>query len=189
MYGLVNGAIRDMILRHHGPSAWARIRERAGVELDEFVPMSPYPDAITYGLVGAASEVLGASPREILEAFGEYWILYSAAEGYGGLLDRTGRDFVGFLRGLGAMHVRVMATMPELEPPRIEVLSFDADRCLVSYDSEREGLEAFVRGLLRGLGRRFGLEVRVDDAPAETSRARFAVHRIAGPESAWTSSR
>lgn len=189
MYGLVNGAIRDMITRHHGAAAWTRIRHRAGVELDEFVPMSPYPDAITYGLVGAASEELGVSAREVLEAFGEHWILYSAAEGYGGLLDRTGRDFVGFLRGLGAMHVRVMATMPELEPPRIEVISFDADRCLVSYDSDRESLEPFVRGLLRGLGHRFGLEVRVDDAPSETSRARFVVHRLAGPEHAWTSSR
>jgi hypothetical protein len=189
MYGLVNGAIRDMVLHHHGADTWTRIRERAGMELDDFVPMSPYPDAITYGLVAAASEVLGVPSQEILEAFGEHWILHTAAEGYGGLLDRTGRDFVGFLRNLGGMHVRVMAMMPELEPPTIHVLSCEADHCLVSYDSQRESLEPFVRGLLRGLVRRFGLEVRVDDAPAETSRARFVVHRLAGPESAWTSSR
>ena len=187
MYGLVNGAIRDMVLRHHGPEAWSRIRAQAGLAVDTFVPMSAYPDSVTYALVGAASEVLQTPAAAILEAFGEYWILYSASEGYGALLERTGPDFVSFLRNLDAMHVHVMATLPELEPPRIRVISADESACLVSYDSEREGLAPFVRGLLRGLGRRFGLEVRVDDAPAEGDRARFLVHRLGGAENAWRS--
>ena len=67
--------------------------------------------------------------------------------------------------------------------------SVDKDAASATDTFGRFTAEPFVRGLLRGLGRRFGLEVRVDDAPADTSRARFVVHRLAGPESAWTSSR
>ena len=45
---------------------------------------------MTYKLVGAASEVLGAPVPALLEAFGEHWILYTAREGYGELFSMFG---------------------------------------------------------------------------------------------------
>ncbi len=49
--------------------------------------MKPYPDDLTYKLVGAACEVLNASAEDVLKAFGEYWILFTAEKGYGEMLN------------------------------------------------------------------------------------------------------
>jgi hypothetical protein len=59
--------------------------------------MKSYPDEITFSLVGAASEVLQLSPEAILEAFGEYWILYTADEGYKDILNIYGKTLLEFL--------------------------------------------------------------------------------------------
>ena len=86
MYGLVNKAVHDMVVQQFGEETWEAIRTRAGVTVESFVSMEPYPDDITDRLVGAASETLGIDPHAILRAFGEYWTRYTAQEGYGELL-------------------------------------------------------------------------------------------------------
>ena len=58
MYGLVNIAIRDMVIEGYGVKTWDAIRRKAGVEVDNFVSMQNYPDEVTYKLVGAGSAVL-----------------------------------------------------------------------------------------------------------------------------------
>ena len=66
--------------------------------------MSPYPDKLTFDLVGAVCQVLKADANDVLEAFGEYWILYTADQGYGNLMDLTGGSFVDFLGNLDMLH-------------------------------------------------------------------------------------
>ena len=82
MYGLINKAVRGLVLEIAGADAWSRIRHAAQVEDDDFISMEGYDDAVTYRLVGAASEELGLSPEAVLEAFGKYWVDYTADEGY-----------------------------------------------------------------------------------------------------------
>lgn len=48
------------------------------VDEDAFISMEAYPDDLTHQLVRAASEELGMSPQEILQVFGEDWVLYTA---------------------------------------------------------------------------------------------------------------
>ena len=101
MYGLVNTAVRDLVVDQHGPEVWERVRTRAGVASDTFVAMEQYPDAVTYDLVAAASEELGAPAEALLEAFGERWITYTAEKGYGEALEFAGQDLEGFLEHQG----------------------------------------------------------------------------------------
>ena len=82
MYGMVNRAIEEMVTAGHGPLVWERIKERAGVDIEVFVSSEGYSDAITYGLIGAASEEHGISQDEVMEAFGEYWILETTKRGW-----------------------------------------------------------------------------------------------------------
>ena len=77
MYGLVNKAVVDLVVNKFGEDTWVAIKKKAGVDHDLFVSMDAYPDDITYRLVGAASEVLGIPPAAVLEAFGEWWVLYT----------------------------------------------------------------------------------------------------------------
>ena len=161
MYGMINGAIEGMVRMHHGDEAWARIRARAGIDVEVFMSTEAYPDETTYRLVGAASEVLGASTDDVLQAFGEYWITHTASEGYGGLLSATGATLPEFLVELPNFHARVAMIFPALQPPRFACSDVAEDSLRLHYWTKRRGLAPFVVGLVRGLGRRFGTEVEV----------------------------
>jgi two-component system chemotaxis sensor kinase CheA len=52
------------------------------------------PDEVTYKLVGAASEVLGIPPNQVLEAFGEYWIIYGSGAESEIRIDRAAFDAI-----------------------------------------------------------------------------------------------
>jgi hypothetical protein len=47
MYGLINQAIRNMLLANHGEEAWIRVRLWAGVEVERFEALALYPDGFT----------------------------------------------------------------------------------------------------------------------------------------------
>ena len=119
MYGMVNKAIQDLVSTNFGEDKWLTIKEKVGFEDDFFISMQSYPDELTYDLVGAASEVLELDPAAILEAFGEYWILYTAEEGYGEMLALSGSTLAEFLGNLNLLHERITNIMPQLKPPRV----------------------------------------------------------------------
>ncbi|MEO0651297.1 MAG: heme NO-binding domain-containing protein [Planctomycetota bacterium] len=174
MYGLVNRAIEGLVLQQFGADAWRKICERAGVNQAQFVAMQAYDDAITYALVGAASEELGLAPETILETFGEYWTTYTIEEGYGEMLDLMGDSLEEFLDNLDSMHARVGGAMPELIAPSFEREELDDGTSVLHYRSERDGLAPMVVGLLRGIAKRFETELEVEQLePAETGHHRF----------------
>ena len=100
MYGLVNKAIQDLISNKFGEDKWQEIKKLSGFEDDFFIGLQPYPDSVTYDLVKNASKVLGADASVVMEAFGEYWILYTANEGYGEMMDLAGDTLTDFLNNL-----------------------------------------------------------------------------------------
>lgn len=161
MYGLVNRAVEDLVTSKFGPQTWHDVKTRAGVDVEMFVAMNPYPDEVTYDLVGAASEVLGLPATDVLEAFGDFWITYSAREGYGELLDLMGDDLPSFLTALDDLHERLRLSFPHLQPPSLAVTDVTDQSLVVHYRSERAGLAPFVVGLLRGAAARFGRSVEV----------------------------
>ncbi len=161
MYGLVNQAVRKLILHEHGPETWATIRRQAGCEDDDFVTMHPYPDELTYALVEAASAVLGAPPEAILREFGRYWVRFAAETAYGHLMKAAGNSVRDFLANLDHLHARVGLSFPELRPPQFRVIPEGPDQIRLQYFSERAGLAPFVIGLVEGLGQRFHESIQV----------------------------
>lgn len=182
MYGLVNRAIEDLVRSRFGDEAWGAICRRAGIERPSFVGMQPYDDAITYGLVGAAAAELQIDAAAVLETFGEHWMTYTVEEGYGDLLSMMGSTFEQFLDNLDAMHGRIQAQMPALRPPHLRREAQPDGSCILHYRSERPGLAAMVVGLLRGLAKRYGIELDVErlpdePPPADAGLARFSIRR------------
>lgn len=162
MYGLVNKAAQDFIIETQGNETWETIKKMAGVKEDAFISMQPYPDEITYNIVGAVSELLNADPNDILEGFGKYWIKFTMNEGYSHLLDLAGRTFPEFLNNLNNMHTHIAQSFTKLKPPTFYCTEIDSHNFIFEYHSERPGLSQFVVGLLLGLGERFQLEVKVE---------------------------
>lgn len=162
MYGMVNQAIKDLVRTRFGDMAWKNIAERANVSFEDFVFMEYYPDHITYELVGAASEELKLAPDVILSEFGKHWILYTAKEGYGPLMDLFGSDFPTCLKNLNSLHDRMGMTMPNLKPPRFEFEEVSLGCYILTYFSKRPGLSPMVLGLLQGLAIKFGVDAEIE---------------------------
>jgi len=152
---MVNKALQDMVTEAHGESVWEQIKARAGITTDLFLSSEAYPDAVTYQLAGAASEVLDKPVAELLEAFGSYWVLRTAVEGYGDLMSAGGRSLREFLLNLPSFHSRICLIFPHLRPPNFRCSHLAAGSLRLHYSSDREGLTPFVVGLLRGLGEMF----------------------------------
>ena len=192
MYGLVNKAVGDLVCTRFGEQAWEAIRARARIGVDSFISMDPYPDEVTYKLVGAASEVLGLSPEAVLDAFGEFWIRYTAKEGYGEMFSMFGESFGEFLHSLDALHTHIGLSFSQLKPPTFSCEDLGEGTYLLSYFSTREGLAPMMVGLLRGLAAVFGKQVEIQHVKgrAEVGHDEFHIRELpvvspeAAPESA-----
>ena len=158
MYGLVNKAIQDLVTEKFGEDKWQEIKKLSDFEDDFFIGLQTYPDALTYTLVKNASKVLGTDASLVMETFGEYWILYTADEGYGDIMNLAGDNISDFLNNLDMLHNRLNNIMPQLVAPQFSTRNETANSIELEYRSQREGMTSMVVGLLRGLCKRFKLE-------------------------------
>lgn len=182
MYGLVNQALEEVVREQGGDAAWEEVRRRAAIEPDVFISNRAYADEMTYAIVGAASAVLRVPAEELLVTFGEHWVLRTAAQHYGPLLEAAGRDLRDFIRNLPNLHARVALVYPNLVPPRFRVLEETPTSMRVAYSSHRAGLAPFVVGLLRGLATRFAEPVDVEQVAARGAGREEDVFVLRWPE-------
>lgn len=161
MYGLVNVAIKDWVIKLYDDETWKKVCQLSAFEDEDFVGMQPYPDGLTYTLVGNVCKVSGLDADTVLEAFGEHWILFTADQGYGDLMNLSGSDFVSFLNNLDMLHVRIGGLMPELAPPQFTTRNHTENSVELEYRSHRSGLLPMLFGLIKGLGKRFDISVTI----------------------------
>lgn len=188
MYGLVNKAVEDLVKSNFGESTWESIKEKAGVDIEMFVSMNAYDDAVTYKLVEAASEVLGISQEQVLIEFGKFWVEYTGREGYGDLLEMGGDNLPEFLKNLNALHIRVGMTYSNLKPPSFNCEEIDSNTLVLRYFSHRKYLAPLVVGLLHGLDSKFNVDIEVQHThhQSEHSYDEFKVTHL--PKSITTNS-
>lgn len=161
MYGMVNKAVEQLVVRNFGEETWEAIKEKAGIDIEVFISNDGYDDAITYRLVEAASAVLNLPAEQILHLFGEHWVLVTAREDYGALLTMHGTNLREFLLNLPNFHTRVQMIFPNLKPPRFEVSDATEQSVRLHYHTHRPGLAPFVVGLMHGLGKLYETPVTV----------------------------
>jgi hypothetical protein len=162
MYGIVNKAIEDLVKENFGEEKWDAVKERSGVDIDFFLSNEPYDDDITYKLAGAVSEEMQMPVSDVLQAFGEWWVLRTGKEKYGGLMEAGGSGLKEFLINLPVFHNRVMLIYPKLTPPEFKVSNAEENSIHVHYFSKRVGLQDFVRGLLSGLGKMYNTPTQIE---------------------------
>ena len=161
MFGLVNKGLEDMVCSQYGAEIWEEIKSKAEVDIEAFMSMDTYPDDITYRLVDAASVVKNIPVADILEALGRYWILFTATESYGSLMEMAGDNLPEFLQNLDNLHARVGLSFPNLQPPSFLCSDLEAQSLKLHYYSERPGLTPMVVGMLKGLGEKFDADVDI----------------------------
>jgi len=161
MYGIVNKALKAMILAQEGQEVWEQILDKAGLENPVFIGTDNYPDEWTYRLASTASEKLNLPLNTLLGKFGEFWATHTAVEEYPELMATGGGNLKDFLINLPNFHTQVVLMLPQLEPPdfQCEVIS---EICLhMHYFSTRQGLAPFALGIFKGLGKVFQENIQV----------------------------
>ena len=161
MYGIVNKAIQGLIVENFGEEAWQKIKDKSGVQVDAFLSNSSYPDEMTYKLAAAASETLNLSMKDVLIAFGEYWVLNTVTKGYGSLMKSGGNSLREFLVNLPDFHSLMMLTFPNMNPHEFSVSNIKDISLHLHYYSKREGLIYFVVGLIKGLGKYYNTDTKI----------------------------
>lgn len=167
MYGMIHQAARDLAVSRLGQREWDALVERNGLSGRFFIGMEYYSDTETLDLVRLISERLGCGMAETLDAFGRCWIEFAGASAYGRALRMAGGDLATFLENLDRMHASIKSSMPHAKMPGFEVIDSTDDEIRVLYSSEREGLEAFVQGILAAVAERFGERARISHHPTE----------------------
>ena len=162
MYGIINKSIENLVKEKFGEEQWALVKKRSGVDIDFFISNEPYDDRITYQLASAISAELDIPLDQVLETFGEWWVLKTSKEKYGGLMEAGGNSLMEFLVNLPLFHNRVMLIYPKLTPPEFLVSHIEERSIHVHYLSARQGLQPFVKGLFIGLGKMYDTAVQVE---------------------------
>ena len=162
MYGIVNRAIEDLVKTNFGEDKWDLVLERSGVDVEFFMSNEPYDDDITFKLASAVSEVMGITVEQVLQAFGEWWILKTTKEKYGGMMEAGGSTLQDFILNLPVFHNRIMLIYPKLTPPEFKISDVKENSVLVHYFSKREGLQEFVRGLFSGLSKMYETPLNIE---------------------------
>ncbi len=156
MYGLINMAIKQLVLDNFGESGWQKVLDEAKVKQTNFEMLTIYNDDITYKLVGGACAVTGKSAEEILKLFGAYWVKYAAGAGYEPLFKLFGPTFKECMINLNRMHEHMGAMMPGLIPPEFNLEEDIAEsEIILQYKSQRKGLAPMVSGLIQALSERY----------------------------------
>jgi hypothetical protein len=173
MYGLINAALRELIVTQHGPHAWDQIAALAAPDVPAFDKMAPYPDELTYKLIETAHRVTGVEVDALIDRLGELWVSYTDQQGYGSLFDIAGDSLPDFLLSLNTVHARVGRSFPGLRPPSFQFDHVESRILRMHYLSERSGLCPMIFGVMRGLSSRFKTATEVSE---EACARRGAAH-------------
>ena len=70
MYGLINQAVKDLVVSTAGTPAWEAVCKETNVSSIDFGHLSPYPDQMTYSLVKSAATQLDDTLEGFLHELG-----------------------------------------------------------------------------------------------------------------------
>lgn len=178
MYGIINQAIQDLVVTNYGEAAWNAIVSRSGIQEKFFLSLEAYDDDVTYKLAQAAADELGVDISFVLTNFGEWWILKTGKEKYGGLMEAGGANLRDFLLNLPNFHNRIMLMYPKLTPPEFQVKLLEDGSIDVHYHSARPGLHDFVFGLLIGLSKLYETDVEINLVQARPAGDTHEVYNV-----------
>jgi hypothetical protein len=153
--------MKQMVVGAHGEDTWRQICAEAGVSDTEFNAMHQYADAVTYNLVGAASNVLGAPAETLLEQFGEYWTDFAQNTDFARLIKFGGRSLVDFAQNLDTMHAKIKVSLPELTPPSFRCTDITDRGFRLHYYSPRAGLAPLVIGMFKGIAKLYATPIQM----------------------------
>eukprot|EP00198_Chlamydomonas_reinhardtii_P011701 XP_001701038.1 guanylate cyclase [Chlamydomonas reinhardtii] len=150
----INISVESFVREKFGDAVWEQTLSTSGVQAG-WVSSCPYPDAATYGLVITASSILGVTPAQALEAYGVYFVEYTARLGYEKLLKSLGSNMAEFLKNLNDLHLHLGMSFPAMAAPAFKCTDVGPTCLTLHYHSHRPALGPIVVGVLKGLAEQY----------------------------------
>lgn len=184
MFGWINECTEELVISKFGIEAWHRIKKRANCTVEDggFVRHDRYSDGSTVDLVVAASQELGLSVSDVLEAFGAYFFHFTRNQGYDTLLACQGGSLRTWLANVNALHDHLESSFPPgfVKPTfwcEDEEDSIESGSILLHYFSKRGNLLApVVKGVVKEVASHFfDVQINMEELQIQdTDNANFS---------------
>ncbi len=163
MYGVIFDFLREYVIeRHGGKDTWQALLDDNNFGHKVYFPVKEYPDEEIVALATSASKALNLPLHDVLEDFGSYVgpRLVSFYHMY--VKDKTWKTLDIIAIAGSSIHHTIHRHNPNRKPPNITTTRENNDHMVLTYHSHRK-LCPVVRGVIRGLGERFGEKFRVEE--------------------------
>lgn len=178
MNGLINRSIQCFLRDGWGAAVWDDAALAAGVPLQGFEPLLPYPAEVTDRLLSAAAARLDRDSACLLEDLGTYIVSHPARAGVRRLLRFGGSDFRDFLHSLEDLPARARLALPDLVLPSLRLREEGADDFRLDIGPGRPGLAEVTMGLLRAMADDYGALVLLQLERAQADGAAEVAIRL-----------
>lgn len=162
MHGLINRSIQCFLRDTYGSDTWSEVAADAGLEFDNFEALMIYEDAVTEGVLQAASARLGKPVPVLMEDLGTFLITNAGFGGLRRLLRFGGVSFIDFLHSLDDLQDRVRLAVPDLILPALEVRDHTTTSFTLTCRSDRPGFAHILVGILRAMADDYGALVLLE---------------------------
>jgi hypothetical protein len=162
MHGMIFAELKRFVDEGHGPGVWDTLLHESGIGPKIYLTIQPYPDEEMARLAATAARLTGTPILEILEAFGEF-LVPTYFKLYGHLLKPEWRTIDIVENTESTIHRVVRIQNPGAAPPELRCYRKSEGEVLVVYNSSRK-LCAVAKGIARGVAKRFGETVRIDES-------------------------
>ncbi|GAX81649.1 hypothetical protein CEUSTIGMA_g9077.t1 [Chlamydomonas eustigma] len=153
MLELINVSYEAYIVETFGASNWELIKDCSGLGSQAWVTSCPYADSQTYNLLQHSATVLGRSQQDLLEGYGDFFVLFITRLGYADLLKCLGGNIAELATRLDDIHKQIATRFPAMQPPHFRVDEITPESLLLHYYTDRPGLWPIAAGILKAIAR------------------------------------
>lgn len=162
MLGLINRSFQFFLRDTYGVSLWDAVARQLGICPSGFESMLNYDDALTDGVIDAASALLRRPRESLMEDMGTYLVSHEAAGTVRRLLRFSGGNFAEFLNSIEELPERGRLVLPELDLPYLDLSDLGAGHFRLRCVSRLSGAGHIVMGVLRAMADDYGALVLLE---------------------------
>ncbi|GMT21349.1 hypothetical protein PFISCL1PPCAC_12646, partial [Pristionchus fissidentatus] len=149
--GIIGTVLLKFMEKRFGKDMLDVVLKKAGLTCIEDIDVPKnYSDEETFAAVGICLEVTGWSLHDLMEAFGDFFVVWAVDAGYDKMLQAMANNLHEFLDNLNFMHffINQCSFHSEMKGPNFKCTQLDDETLHLNYISRRRGLNALVLGLI-----------------------------------------
>ncbi|MES9858540.1 MAG: heme NO-binding domain-containing protein [Sedimenticola sp.] len=178
MYGMIFDFLREYVIeRHGGKETWKALLDDNDYGYKIYFPVKEYPDEEIVALATSASKALNLPLPDVLEDFGSFVGPKLTTFYHMYVKDKSWKTLDIIEIAGSSIHDTIHQHNPSRKPPTLSSKRESDDYLILTYHSHRK-LCPVVRGIVRGLGEKYGERFRIEESQCMHKGAEECVMHI-----------